>query len=79
MLPSSQKSIFDGVYANLSVLRAYLEEEIGIDDDEILKLCHFLQSRLRSAVFKPPENEKDIQDRIEQLLIGRGMQKGQGL
>ena len=73
----NQKEIFESVYANLSLLRAFLETEIGIVDDEIFVLRDFLQSRLRSAIFRPPERERDIQDAIEQLLIGRGMQKGQ--
>ena len=72
-----QKEIFESVYANLSLIRAFLETEIGIVDDEIFVLRDFLQSRLRSAIFKIPENERDVQDVIEQLLIGRGMQKGQ--
>ena len=76
-LPYQQKEVFESIYANLSLLRAFLETEIGVVDDEILVLRDFLQSRLRSAIFKPPEREKDIQDVIEQLLIGRGMQKGQ--
>lgn len=76
-LPYQQKEVFESVYANLSLLRAFLETEIGMADEEILVLRNFLQSRLRSAIFKPPEREGDIQDAIEQLLIGRGMQKGQ--
>ena len=76
-LSSQQKEIFESVYANLSLLRGFFETEIGIVDDEILALRDFLQSRLRSAIFNIPENEKTVQDTIEQLLIGRGLQKGQ--
>ena len=76
-LPNQQKEIFESVFANLSLLRGFLETKIGIVDDEILTLRDFFQARLRSAIFEIPERERDVQDAIEQLLIGRGMQKGQ--
>lgn len=76
-LPDQRKEIFESVYTNLALLRSFLETQLDTIDDEILSLRDFLQSRLRSAVFEIPENEKKIQDTIEQLLIGRGMQKGQ--
>lgn len=76
-LPYQQKEVFESVYANLSILRAFLETEIGIVDDQILALRDFFQSRLRSGIFRPPEKEENVQDVIEQLLIGRGMQEGQ--
>ena len=77
MLPYQRVEIFESVYANLSILRAFLETKIGTVDDEILVLRDFIQSRLRSAVFAVPGKELDVQNVIEQLLIGRGMQKGQ--
>ena len=39
--PGRQKEIFESVYANLSLLRALLETEIGIVDDEIRVLPDF--------------------------------------
>ena len=71
-----QQEYFEGTFANLSILIAYLETQIGIVDDEILSLRDFFQSRLRSAIFAIPESEKEVQDVIEHLFIGRGMQKG---
>ncbi len=76
-LAFQQKEIFESIYANLSLVRGFLEAEIGMVDDQILALRDFFQSRLRSAIFKSPECEGNVQDAIEQLLIGRGMQKGQ--
>ena len=35
-LPFQQKEIFESVYANLSLLRAFLETKIGVVEDEIL-------------------------------------------
>ena len=75
-LAGQQKEIFENVYANLSLLQSFLETKIGIVDDEIIGFRDFLQARLRSAMFKVPEREVDVQDTIEQLMIGRGMQKG---
>ena len=72
-----QKEIFEGVYANVSLLRSLLEGKIGIIENETIALRDFIQSRLRSAIFRPPEIEREVQDAIEQLLIGRGLQKGQ--
>ena len=39
-------------------------------------LTNFLQSKLRSAIFEAPKKERNIQDAIEQLLIGRSLIKG---
>ena len=72
-----QKEIFDSVYSNVSMLRAVLEGKLGVIDDETTALKDFIRGRLRSAVLQIPEQERDIQDVIELLLIGRGMQKGQ--
>jgi hypothetical protein len=72
-----QKQLFDGVFANVSVLRAVLEGKIGLVEDATVALRDFFQARLRSAIFRVPESERDVQDAVEQLLIGRGMQKGQ--
>jgi hypothetical protein len=72
-----QKDLFESVHANASVLKAFLEGKLGVIDDEIGALRDFLQARLRSAVLRPPEKERDIQDAIEQVLIGRGLVKGQ--
>lgn len=71
-----QKEIFESVHANVSVLKGYLESQLGVVEDETAALRDFLQARLRSAVFRPPEKERDIQDAVEQLLIGRGLLKG---
>lgn len=75
-LPAQQKNIFDSLLANVLTLRALLETKIGYSDSEIENLKNFLQSKLRPAVFDKPKKEKDIQNALEKLLIGRGMNKG---
>lgn len=72
-----QKEVFESVHTNASVLKAFLEGKLGVVDDEIAALRDFLQARLRSAVLRPPEKERVVQDAIEQVLIGRGLVKGQ--
>jgi hypothetical protein len=72
-----QISIFNSVHANACVLRAYLRGISGVDTDETQSLVDFLRARLRSAIFERPSREKEIQNAIEQLLIGRGLLKGQ--
>jgi hypothetical protein len=71
-----QKNIFESVRAELTVLTAYLENISGAREDEVDDLANFLQAKLRSAVFAAPADERQIQDCIEQLLIGRGLAKG---
>lgn len=72
-----QKQLFDGVYSNVCVLRAALESKLGVVEDETAALRDFFQARLRSAMLQLPESERNVQDAVEQLLIGRGLQKGQ--
>jgi hypothetical protein len=71
-----QKSIFDSVHANLVILKSFLENKIGIKEDKILQIKDFLEANLRRAVFNIPDKEIEIQNTIEQLLIGKGMVKG---
>ena len=77
LLPSEHKEIFETVVMELSLLRGQLETTIGVIDDEVRAFREFLLSRLRSAMLKKPELEVEVQDVIEQLLIGRGLLKGQ--
>ncbi len=77
LLPSEQKAIFETVVMELALLRGHLETNIGVVDDEVRALRDFLQYRLRSAMLKKPAQESEVQDVIEQLLIGRGLFKGQ--
>ena len=71
-----QKEFFDSVYVNLSILKAHLENELNLKNDEAFNIKNFFQANLRRAVIHAPQTECDIQDVIEQLLIGRGLSKG---
>ncbi len=76
-LPYQHKEIFEGVHANLSLLKSILENRLGVIEDETVALRDFFQARLRSAVWQIRDSEPEVQDTVEQLLIGRGLQKGQ--
>jgi len=71
-----QKVFFSAVHANLLILKAYLENLIDLKKNEISDLTNFLQANSRKAMLKLPAREKDIQDVIEGLLIGKGLVKG---
>ena len=71
-----QQELFEAVRANLHILKAYLTNRVGLRTDRIIELADFLQANLRRAVLQIPGREKDIQDTIELLLIGRGLEKG---
>lgn len=71
-----QRQYFEAVYANLSILGAFVEHSIGAKEDEIRALSDFFQANLRKAVFDRPERERNIQDVVEQLLIGKGLSRG---
>lgn len=75
-VPFQRKEVFDGVYANLSLLKSILEDNLGVIEDETEALRDFFQARLRSAVLHEPQKELDVQDAVEALLIGRRLQKG---
>lgn len=71
-----QQEYFESVFANLNILISFLEHTIGLKDDEKRNLCDFFQANLRRAVFNKPTKEKQVQDVIEQLFIGKGFAKG---
>jgi hypothetical protein len=71
-----QKNIFDGVMINLGLLISLLENELDVKASRTQEIKNFLESNLRKAIFETPKNEKDVQDSVEKLLIGKGFSKG---
>jgi hypothetical protein len=71
-----QKELFESVHANLSILEAYLSTKTALQEEKIENLRHFLEANLRKAVFEVPQLEREVQNAVEQLLIGRGLIKG---
>lgn len=71
-----QKELFESVHANLSILEAYLSAKVDLPAEKAEGLRHFFEANLRKAIFQVPMQERDIQNAVEQLLIGRGLAKG---
>ena len=71
-----QKEIIESLVLYTDTLITFLEREIGFIDDEYTNLENFIKNKLRSAVFHIPENEKDVQNAIEALFVGKGWNKG---
>lgn len=71
-----QHELFEAVRANLHILSAYLTNRVRPKSARISEVADFIQVSLRRAVLDRPEREKDIQDVLEQLFIGRGLEKG---
>jgi hypothetical protein len=71
-----QKNMFEMAYTNLSILKSFLEQKLDAHIDQIESLNLFIQVNLRKVLFEEPERELQVQNAIEQLLIGRGFSKG---
>jgi len=71
-----QRVFFDEVYTNLLILRSFIDVNGGLSQVEAENILNFLKANLRKAIHGEPQNEKDIQNAIETLLVGKGMQKG---
>lgn len=70
-----QKEIFDTIYADTLALGGLLfEYDVGISAS-ISEIQDLLVANLRRVIFKKPETEREIQNAIESLLVGRGYQK----
>jgi hypothetical protein len=71
-----QRDMFEMARANLQILKAWLSNRVDPKDKQVVGIADFLQANLRRATLTRPEREKEVQDTIEQLFIGRGMEKG---
>lgn len=73
-----QRIYFDEVYANLSILKGFIEANGGVAEVEAENILNFLKANLRKAIHSEPGSERDVQNAVESLLIGKGLQKGLG-
>ena len=58
------------------MLCSSLEANIDFANDEFDNLENFIYSRLRTVIFDKPQKEIEVQNAIEALLLGRGLNKG---
>ncbi|WP_347490699.1 hypothetical protein ABDB91_06005 [Desulfoscipio sp. XC116] len=71
-----EKKILEQVLVSAKMLLASLEGCIDFVDDEFDNIENFFASRLRTVIFNKPEKEIEVQNAIESLLLGRGLNKG---
>jgi hypothetical protein len=71
-----QKELFESVHANLAILEAWLKAKVDLPAEKAEDLRHFVEANLRKAIFEIPSQERDVQNALEQLFIGRGLVKG---
>ncbi len=71
-----RKDIMDGILIEVGKIRAFLQAKLGKEQEEINKIISLVRFQLRNIVRTPPKLEVEIQDKIEDLLIGAGYSKG---
>jgi len=71
-----QKQIIDSLIVYTDTLIAILSREEEFANDEYIGLENFIKNKLRACLFERPEKEKEVQNALELLFIGRGWSKG---
>ena len=74
--PSQQREYFETIRVKVALLKEDLSHQLPGTTRQTLAIIDFFQENLRRAVIRTPKSERDIQDVVEQLLIGRGYEKG---
>jgi hypothetical protein len=69
------KSTLEAVLISTRMLITTLESNIDFVGEEIDNVGNFIKTKLRSVIFDIPMKEKEIQNSIENLFIGRGYGK----
>jgi REase_DpnII-MboI len=72
----TQRTYFESVITNLNLLISILKIKIGSQEHELLSIRDSFKANLRRAIFTVPKREREIQDTVEQIMIGRGLSKG---
>lgn len=71
-----QKQVIESLVIYTDTLITLLNREDGFANDEYSEVEDFIKNRLRSCIFESPEKEKEVQNAIEMLFIGKGWNKG---
>lgn len=71
-----RRDIMDGVLIEVGKIRAFLQSKLGQEREEINEIISLITHKLRSIIRNTPNKESEIQDKIEDLLIGKGYNKG---
>jgi len=70
------KSILESVLVSTCMLITTLESNIDFVEVEVDNIENFIKTKLRSVIFDVPTKEKEIQNGLETLLVGKGYGKG---
>lgn len=73
---SIQKEIMESVLLSTRMLITTLESNIDFVSEEIDNVENFIKTKLRSVIFDIPTKEKEVQNGIETLFVGKGFCKG---
>lgn len=71
-----QKEIMESVLISTRILITTLESNIDFVVEGIENVENFIKTKLRSVIFDVPTKEKEVQNGIETLFIGKGYSKG---
>lgn len=71
-----QKTHFDSVLAQAQILRALVQQNLGLIEEAAFDLANFIKANLRRGIHSQPDKERQVQDALETLLVGKGFQKG---
>ena len=71
-----QKMLFESVYCSAQMLLDTLESHFDYVDDETNNLQNLINSRFRSLFRNTPNNEKEVQDKLEDFFIANNYDKG---
>lgn len=72
----TQKSITDSVLTEVMTMKSLIQNYVDINSENTLLIKDFIESRLRSVFYDTPSSEKEVQEKVETLLIGKGYSKG---
>lgn len=71
-----QKEIMEEVLVGTSMLLERIKGLTEFVEDEMDNFSNFIAKNLRATIYDIPSKEKEIQNAIETLLIGKGLSKG---
>lgn len=71
-----QKELMESVKINIDDVILMLESETSFVDENYDNLASFIECNLRKVIHAKPSKEKEVQDAVENLFIGKGMDKG---
>ena len=70
-LPISWSGYLNDIIIEIGQLLAYLEDYLGVPIKVTSKLVEDIDDKLRAIIRKKPEDEREVQDAIENLLIAK--------